>query len=169
MSAFSLTTRDGAKATCSIDRLSEFRSRMKGSVLVVGDPQYDEARRIWNGAHDKRPELIARCAGVADVIEAVDFGRDTGALVAIRGGGHNVAGTSLCDGGLVIDLSPMKGIRVDPAGVGAGGRHLGRSRSRNAGIRVDDPGRQHFVHRHRRLDARRWYGLVPSRVRHERR
>ena len=114
MSALSLATRDGATATCSIARLSDFRSRMKGSVLVVGDSQYDEARRIWNGAHDKRPALIARCAGVADVIEAVTFGRDTEALVAIRGGGHNVAGTSLCDGGLVIDLSPMKGIRVDP-------------------------------------------------------
>jgi FAD/FMN-containing dehydrogenase len=114
MSALSLTMRDGREATCSMDTLSGFRSRMRGSVLVAGDPQYGEARRIWNGAHDKRPAIIARCSGVADVIEAVNFGRETGALVAVRGGGHNVAGTSMCDGGLVIDLSPMKGIRVDP-------------------------------------------------------
>jgi FAD/FMN-containing dehydrogenase len=84
-------------------------------VLLADDPQYGEARRIWNGAHDKRPAIIARCSGVADVIEAVNFGRESGALIAVRGGGHNVAGTSMCDGGLVIDLSPMKGIRVDPA------------------------------------------------------
>ena len=114
MSALSLTMRDGREATCAMDTLSGFRSRMRGSVLVAGDPQYGEARRIWNGAHDKRPAIIARCSGVADVIEAVNFGRETGALVAVRGGGHNVAGTSMCDGGLVIDLSPMKGIRVDP-------------------------------------------------------
>jgi hypothetical protein len=114
MSALSLTMRDGREAACSMDTLSDFRGRMKGSVLVAGDPHYDEARQIWNGAHDKRPAVIARCSGVADVIEAVGFGRQTGALVAVRGGGHNVAGTSMCDGGLVIDLSPMKGVRVDP-------------------------------------------------------
>jgi FAD/FMN-containing dehydrogenase len=98
-----------------MDTLTGFRSRLRGPVLVAGDTPYDEARRIWNGAHDRRPAIIARCTGVADVIEAVTFGRETGALVAVRGGGHNVAGTSMCDGGLVIDLSPMKGIRVDPA------------------------------------------------------
>jgi FAD/FMN-containing dehydrogenase len=115
MSALSLTMRDGSASACSMDTLTDFRSRLRGPVLVDGDPRYDEARRIWNGAHDKRPAIIARCSGVADVIEAVNFGRETGALVAVRGGGHNVAGTSMCDGGLVIDLSPMKGIRVDPA------------------------------------------------------
>ncbi len=114
MSALSLTMRDGREVTCSMDTLSDFRGRMKGSVLVAGDPHYDEARQIWNGAHDKRPAVIARCSGVADVIDAVGFARQTGALVAVRGGGHNVAGTSMCDGGLVIDLSPMKGVRVDP-------------------------------------------------------
>jgi ketosteroid isomerase-like protein len=115
MSAISLTMRDGREAACSMDTLSDFRGRMKGSVLVAGDPHYDEARQIWNGAHDKHPAIIARCSGVADVIEAVNFGRQTGALVAVRGGGHNVAGTSMCDGGLIIDLSTMKGIRADPA------------------------------------------------------
>ena len=114
MSALSLTTRDGRATTCSTDTLAAFRSRLRGCVLVAGDPQYDEARRIWNGAHDRRPAVIARCSGVADVIEAVNFGRQTEALIAVRGGGHNVAGTSMCDGGLVVDLSPMKGIRVDP-------------------------------------------------------
>jgi FAD/FMN-containing dehydrogenase len=114
MSALSLTMRDGSGTTCSADTLSAFHSRMRGAVVVPGDPRYDEARRIWNGAQDKRPAVIARCSGAADVIEAVNFGRETGALVAVRGGGHNVAGTSVCEGGLVIDLSPMKGIRVDP-------------------------------------------------------
>lgn len=83
-------------------------------VLQPADPGYDEARKIWNGAIDKRPAAIVRCAGVADVIAALKFARDRDPVVAVRGGGHNVAGTATCDGGLVIDLSPMKGIRVDP-------------------------------------------------------
>jgi hypothetical protein len=114
MTDISLTTRDGTQTSCSIDTIADLRGRIKGPVLAAGDACYEEVRRIWNGAHDRRPALIARCAGVADVIEAVNFGRQTGALIAVRGGGHNVAGTSMCEGGLVIDLSPMKGIRVDP-------------------------------------------------------
>ncbi len=83
-------------------------------VLRAGDPGYDAARKIWNGAIDKRPAAIVRCAGVADVIAALRFARQHNLLVAVRGGGHNVAGSASCDGGVVIDLSPMKGIRVDP-------------------------------------------------------
>ena len=78
------------------------------------DAEYDIARRIWNASIDKRPGLIARCCGLADVIAAVNFARDHDLLVAIRGGGHNVGGRALCDGGLVIDLSRMKGVHVDP-------------------------------------------------------
>src|SRR5690606_29465719 len=74
----------------------------------------DQARRIWNGAFDRRPALIARCAGAADVIQAVNFGRSHDLLIAVRGGGHSLSGQSVCDGGLMIDLSPMRGIRVDP-------------------------------------------------------
>lgn len=94
----------------------ELRALFAGELVAPGDPGYDAARRIWNGAIDRRPGLIARCSGTADVIAAVRFARRHDLLVAVRGGGHNVAGTAVCDDGLVIDLSAMKGIRVDPIG-----------------------------------------------------
>jgi len=90
------------------------KSTLRGEVVQPGDAGYDEARRLYNGMIDKRPRLIARCVDVADVITAVNFGRDNGLLTAIRGGGHNGPGLGSCDDGLVIDLSPMKGITVDP-------------------------------------------------------
>lgn len=93
----------------------EFGPGFRGQVLQSGDLGYDTARRIWNGAIDKRPALIARCTGAADVLTAVRAAREHDVLTAVRGGGHNVAGTATCEGGLVIDLSPMKGMRVDPA------------------------------------------------------
>jgi FAD/FMN-containing dehydrogenase len=83
-------------------------------AIDPGDPRYDEARRIWNGSLDKRPALIARCHGVADVIAALEYARAEDLLVAVRGGGHSIPGHSTCDDGIVIDLSPMKGVRVDP-------------------------------------------------------
>jgi len=86
----------------------------RGELLGPQDPGYDGARKVWNGSINRFPALIARCAGVADVIAAVKFAKDTGLLVAVRGGGHSYPGLSVCDGGLVIDLSLMKGIRVDP-------------------------------------------------------
>jgi FAD/FMN-containing dehydrogenase len=86
----------------------------RGELLRPGDDGYDEARRVWNGVIDKRPALIARCTGVADVVAAANFARDNDLLVAVRGGGHNVAGNGVCDDGLVIDLSLLKGIFVDP-------------------------------------------------------
>jgi FAD/FMN-containing dehydrogenase len=91
-----------------------FRSSLRGELVLPGDATYDETRAVWNGMIDKRPSLIARCAGVADVIASVNFAREHGLLVSIRGGGHNVAGNAVCDDGLMIDLSPMKGIWVDP-------------------------------------------------------
>ncbi|MGH3146526.1 MAG: FAD-binding oxidoreductase [Rubrobacter sp.] len=87
---------------------------MRGELIQPGEDGYDEARKIYNGMIDKRPALIAYCADVADVISAVNFARENDVLVAIRGGGHNGAGLGVVDGGLVIDLSRMKGIRVDP-------------------------------------------------------
>ncbi len=92
-----------------------FRAQFGGEILTPADEGYDIHRKVWNAMIDKHPGLIARCHGVADVITAVQFARDHALLVAVRGGGHNVAGNAVCDGGLVIDLSPMKGIRVDPA------------------------------------------------------
>src|SRR5262245_42029665 len=96
--------------------LEGFRAAVRGKVLRPGEDGYEEARRVWNGNIDRRPALIARCTGVADVVEAVNFARTNDLLVAVRGGGHNAAGHATCDGGIVIDLTPMKGIRVDPAG-----------------------------------------------------
>jgi FAD/FMN-containing dehydrogenase len=93
---------------------AELESSFRGELVRPGEPSYDEHRRIWNGSIDRFPAVIARCAGVADVIAAVTFARRTGLVVAVRGGGHSFPGLSVCDGGIVIDLSPMKGIRVDP-------------------------------------------------------
>jgi FAD/FMN-containing dehydrogenase len=90
--------------------------RFRGRLISADQPDYDTARAVWNGAIDRRPRLIARCIGAADVVAAVRFAREHDLEIAIRGGGHNVAGTAVCDGGIVIDLSAMRGVRVDPAG-----------------------------------------------------
>jgi FAD/FMN-containing dehydrogenase len=96
--------------------IAEFRTGLRGRLLAPRDNGYDEGRRIWNGMFDRRPALIARCAGAADVMRAVRFGRDHRLPIAVRGGGHSFPGHSVCDGGLVIDLSAMRGVRVDPVG-----------------------------------------------------
>src|SRR5215813_6516574 len=93
-----------------------FQTSLRGSLLRPGDTDYDEARQVWNANVDKRPALIARCAGVSDVINTVNFARTNALLVSVRGGGHNIPGNCVCNGGLVIDLSRMKGIRVDHTG-----------------------------------------------------
>ena len=95
--------------------VQEFKATLRGELIRPGNESYDEARKVWNGMFDRRPALIARCTGTADVMSAVNFARDNNLLVAVRGGGHSIPGHSVCDGGLVIDLSPMKAIRVDPA------------------------------------------------------
>jgi len=94
--------------------VEKFKSSLRSELLQSGDAGYDEARKVWNGMIDKRPALIARCAGVADVIHCVNFARANNLPIALRGGGHNVAGNAVCDGGLMIDLSRMKSVRVDP-------------------------------------------------------
>jgi FAD/FMN-containing dehydrogenase len=93
---------------------SELEDAFRGELVRPADPRYHEHRKIWNGSIDRSPALIARCAGVADVIAAVRSARETGSVVAVRGGGHSFPGHSVCDGGTVIDLGLMKGIRVDP-------------------------------------------------------
>jgi FAD/FMN-containing dehydrogenase len=97
------------------DAVSRFQQSLRGRLIRPGDDDYDAARALYNGMIDKRPRLIARCVDVADVITAVNFGRDQGLLIAIRGGGHNGPGLGSCDDGLVIDLSTMRSVRVDPA------------------------------------------------------
>lgn len=94
--------------------IDELKASARGQVLVPGDPGYDDARKIWNAMIDRRPAVIVRCAGVADVRKAVDVARENDMVVAVRGGGHNIAGTAVCDGGIMIDLSPMKSVRIDP-------------------------------------------------------
>jgi FAD/FMN-containing dehydrogenase len=91
------------------------RQVIEGEVIRRGDPAYDEARRVWNGAIDRSPAMIVRCAEVPDVVAAVRFARERDLLVSVRGGGHGVGGHAVCDGGLVIDLSPMKAIEVEPS------------------------------------------------------
>ncbi len=95
----------------TIGRLQE---RFRGELIQPGDAAYDDARKVYNGMIDKRPRLIARCTDVADVMAAVDFGRENNLLTAVCGGGHNVGGLGMCDEGLVIDLRQMRGVRVDP-------------------------------------------------------
>jgi FAD/FMN-containing dehydrogenase len=94
--------------------LSGLRDRVRGPVLVHGDPGFDEARRVWNAMFDRRPAVIVQCTGVADVQEAVRFGRTEGLVTTVRGGGHSFPGASSLDGGLVIDLRLMSGVMVDP-------------------------------------------------------
>ncbi|MDL5363149.1 FAD-binding oxidoreductase [Halalkalicoccus sp. NIPERK01] len=96
------------------EQIEQFEVGFHGDLIRPDDVDYDDARGVWNGMIDKHPALIARCRGVGDVISAVNFARENGLLVAVRGGGHNVAGTAVCDDGLVIDLSEMRGVRIDP-------------------------------------------------------
>ncbi len=109
-----MTTTDMRHDALGEATLGEFAQSLRGELVRPGDPGYDEARSIWNGAHDKQPALIVRCHGVADVLRGVEFARSEGLALAVRGGGHSIPGFSTNDGGIVLDLSAMKGIRVDP-------------------------------------------------------
>ena len=110
-----VATNSGTGGVLEEAKVEELKSELRGEVRQPGDDGYDEARKVWNGLIDKRPALIASCTGVADVITAVNFAQTNNLLLAVRGGGHSWPGHSVCDDGLVIDLSPMKGIQVDVA------------------------------------------------------
>ena len=114
MADLRMTTTRGTDTVLDEATVQGFKTGLRGPLLRPGDDGYDEARTIWNAMIVKRPALIVRCAGVADVINAVNFARTNNLLVAVRGGGHSIPGHSICDGGLMIDLSQMKSIRVDP-------------------------------------------------------
>src|SRR3954453_19363511 len=103
-----------ATPALAADALSALAASVRGEVIQPGDASYDAARRVYNAMIDKYPALIVRCQDVADVIATVNLARDHQLLLAIRGGGHSGAGLSTVDDGLVLDLSPMHGIRVDP-------------------------------------------------------
>jgi FAD/FMN-containing dehydrogenase len=104
--------------------ITDFRGQFRGAVIEPEDAGYDEGRKVYNGMIDRKPRLIAKCTDVADVMAAVKMAKANGLRVSIRGGGHNAAGLGVCDDGLVIDLSPINYVRVDPASrtalVGAG-------------------------------------------------
>src|SRR5215475_8878642 len=114
MTDLRITTTRGTDTVLDDAIVEGFKTSLRGSLLRSSDTGYDEARQVWNANVDKRPALIARCAGVSDVINAVNFARTNDLLVSVRGGGHNIPGNCVCNGGLVIDLSRMKDIRVDP-------------------------------------------------------
>ena len=114
MSDLQATTISGGETVLEEAVIEAFKMTLRGNLVTPTDAVYDEVRQIWNGMHEKRPALIARCTGVADVIGAVNFARTHHLLTAVRGGGHNVAGSASCDGGLMIDPSLMKAVHVDP-------------------------------------------------------
>jgi hypothetical protein len=114
MSQVEAITLNGDATSIAESAIEELRSRLAGEIVDPAHPDYDQARRVWNGMIDRRPALIVRCGTVGDVVEALAFARDSGILLAVRGGGHGVAGNAVCDGGLVIDLATMTGVEVDP-------------------------------------------------------
>ena len=115
MADLNIATLSGEYAVISEAEVEDFRGSLHGESLLPGDDGYDGARQIWNAMVDKRPALIARCSGTADVINSVNFAKENGLLISVRGGGHNFPGNSVCNDGLMIDLSRMTGVRVDPA------------------------------------------------------
>ncbi len=114
MTDLRILTSKGTDAILEDATVQDFAAGLRGPLLRRNDDGYDAARRVWNGMIDLRPALIARCAGAADVIAAVRFARERELLVSVKGGGHNITGNAVCEGGLMIDLSPMKGARIDP-------------------------------------------------------
>jgi FAD/FMN-containing dehydrogenase len=108
-----ILSRTGKQLLLTRAEVSELRAGLHGALLLNGDAGYEEARRIWNGAFDRHPAAIVRCADATDVVNAVQFAGSHDLLVAVRGGGHSLPGHSVCEGGLMIDLAPMQGVQVD--------------------------------------------------------
>jgi FAD/FMN-containing dehydrogenase len=113
MKELRIRTLEGNTIALSDDILAPLHSELHGSLCLPGEAGYDEARTIWNAMIDRRPGAVVRCQVASDVISAVRFARDNGLVVAVRGGGHNIAGNAICDGGLLIDLSPMRSVHID--------------------------------------------------------
>ena len=113
MTEAQISTLKGGTIALSNDILTALQSGLQGSLCLPDEAGYDEARTIWNAMIDRRPGAVVRCRVASDVIGAVRLARDNGLLVAVRGGGHNIAGNAICDGGLLIDLSPMRSVHID--------------------------------------------------------
>jgi FAD/FMN-containing dehydrogenase len=114
MPSLSIASRAGGTTTLSAEALAAFRQGLRGKLLLREDPGYDQARAVWNAMIDRRPAAIVQCTGAADVIRCVTLAREAGLLLSVRGAGHNIAGKAVCDGGLMVDLSQMRGVTVDP-------------------------------------------------------
>lgn len=114
MTQVNFKTSAGSTTALPSETLEALRGRLRGALCLPGDPGYDESRSIWNAMIDRHPAAIVRAAGAADVIQAVAFAGEHRLLLAVRGGGHNIAGNAVCEGGLMLDLSRMKSVRIDP-------------------------------------------------------
>jgi FAD/FMN-containing dehydrogenase len=115
MTDIRIRTLNGGEAVVEREVVDALAAALRGEVLTPESPGYDAARAVWNGMIDRRPGLVVRAVGPADVVRTVQFAREQGLLLALRGGGHNIAGLGVCQGGLVLDLSRMRAVRVDPA------------------------------------------------------
>ena len=105
---------DGSSVTLDGSAVESLKAELRGPLLFPGDDGYDASRTVWNAMIDRRPAMVVYCAGVNDIKQAVDFARAHGLLTSVKGGGHNIAGSAVCDGGLLIDLSGMRSVRIDP-------------------------------------------------------
>lgn len=114
MSDLQTRSRTNRELTLQEDTVRRLKENLRGELILAGDAAYDDARSVWNAMIDRRPALIARCLGVADVVTCVNFARDQGVALTIKGGGHNISGLAVCDGGLMLDMSRMRGVWVDP-------------------------------------------------------
>jgi FAD/FMN-containing dehydrogenase len=119
MSGLQVSARTNEEITLNEETIRKFKATLHGELILSPDPGYDDARSIWNAMIDRRPALIARCLGVADVVTCVNFAREHGIIHSIKGGGHNIAGLAVCDGGLMLDMSRMRGVWVDPSALTA--------------------------------------------------
>ena len=162
------STRGGTMTAPTTMQIPGFR----GDVIAPDHDGYDDARAVWNGTVDRRPRLIARCSGTADVAAAVRFARDRDLEIAVRGGGHNVAGTAVCDDGIVIDLSAMRAVTVDPVERTArvqGGALWGDVDHETQATRSGHHGRHRGPHRRRRPQLGRRHRLAHAQARAHRR
>lgn len=132
-----LTRLDGGTVDLSPEDLQSFKATFKGAVLTADDAEYEASRQVWNAMIDRRPGLVARCTGTADVVQAVRFARQHGLISSVRGGGHNIAGLAVCEGGLMIDMSLLRGVWVDP---------VGRTARAQAGCTLGDVDRETQLH-----------------------
>ena len=172
MTDLTVRTLNALAKSISQDTVAALRGKLRGVVALPGEDGYDEARTIWNAMIDRRPALIVRCLGAADVRMRSPSRATNNLLVAVRGGGHNIAGNAVCDDGLLIDLSLMKSVRRRSRGATRARRarrHARGLRRRDAGVRARHAARHQLDHRRRRPHARRRLRLAHPQVRPDRR